>query len=307
MKKLDVYFQADGQTRALGELSENDRRICFEYTAEFLSEPFDLSPYTLPLKPGPQRHEDLEFGPFFGLFADSLLGFRFDGSPLDQLALLGSDCPGALSYNTPSEQADDSWRRKLYANPEDARIEYAYSRMATAAGIITAEVELLEASDGVYLRVHRADRSDGIRHHVHSLVGLTQRSCGDYELLLRVTRELCANERDVEAALRLMVFNILAHNYAEFAGDVFFRMHADGSWQLAPLSGLCFSPGRSVGATEAHIQQLGQGAGISEARTSRIIDDVSYSVADWRRYAAEAGVSDGRSRDIYSAFPQLPW
>lgn len=119
MKKLDIRLDIDEQGGPLvGQLAEVDRRVYFEYDAEFLESGLWLSPFKLPLEPGLKEHTDRSFGPLFGLFDDSLPDgwglllmdrhFRQEGiapesvSPLDRLAYLGSRTMGALTYHPPS-------------------------------------------------------------------------------------------------------------------------------------------------------------------------------------------------------------
>jgi serine/threonine-protein kinase HipA len=122
MKKLDVYLAARGcsdRGRLVGTLAESERRLYFEYDADFLDDPLWLSPFKLPPEPGLHEHRDLAFGPLFGLFDDSLpdgwglllmdryfrrQGVLLDGvSPLDRLAYLGRRTMGALTYYPPAE------------------------------------------------------------------------------------------------------------------------------------------------------------------------------------------------------------
>ena len=120
MKKLDVYLTTTpGENRRIGELAEADRKIYFEYDADFLQDPIWLSPFKLPPEPGLHEHRDLSFGPLFGLFDDSLPDgwglllmdrhFRQQGippetvSPLDRLATMGSRAMGALTYHPPAQ------------------------------------------------------------------------------------------------------------------------------------------------------------------------------------------------------------
>ncbi len=122
MKKLEVRLvHGPGDERVVGRLAENQRQVFFEYDAEFLRDPLWLSPFKLPPQAGLIQHRDLDFGPLFGLFDDSLPDgwglmlmdrfFRQRGSglsevsPLDRLAYLGSRTMGALTYHPPSDPA----------------------------------------------------------------------------------------------------------------------------------------------------------------------------------------------------------
>ncbi len=98
----------------VGEIAEREHRIYFQYSPDFLSRAFWLSPYKLPLGSDLFEHKDRDFGPIFGLFDDSLpdgwglmlmdrflrsRGFSIEQlSVLDRLSFLGSNTMGALTY-----------------------------------------------------------------------------------------------------------------------------------------------------------------------------------------------------------------
>ncbi len=102
------------QPITMGRLAYKNRRIAFEYTAEFLELGFDLSPFKLPLKPGVQFATDGVFEGLFGVFNDSLPDgwgrllidrklinqgiFPNNLTPLDRLKYVGTHGMGALQY-----------------------------------------------------------------------------------------------------------------------------------------------------------------------------------------------------------------
>ncbi|MCP3957616.1 MAG: type II toxin-antitoxin system HipA family toxin [bacterium] len=128
MKQLEVRLtRGPGDARVVGRLAETgsrlaDRQVVFEYDPAFLRDPLWLSPFKLPPEPGLRRHRDLDFGPVFGLFDDSLpdgwgllLMDRFfqqqgsalaEVSVLDRLAYLGTRTMGALTYHPPVDTTD---------------------------------------------------------------------------------------------------------------------------------------------------------------------------------------------------------
>ncbi|MEA1967452.1 MAG: type II toxin-antitoxin system HipA family toxin [Thermodesulfobacteriota bacterium] len=115
MKELNVFLcHSKKEKRFIGQLGEFRSRIYFEYDPSFLASPLWLSPYKLPPESGLYQHKDLDFGPVFGLFDDSLPDgwglllmdrfFKQQGvdveslSVLDRLAFLGDSTMGALTY-----------------------------------------------------------------------------------------------------------------------------------------------------------------------------------------------------------------
>lgn len=115
MKRLSVYLTFNKQNEILvGELAESNHRIYFQYDSDFVNSSYYLSPYNLPLTMELKEHKDLDFGPIFGLFDDSLpdgwglmlmdrylknKGFNIDElSILDRLSFIGDKTMGALTY-----------------------------------------------------------------------------------------------------------------------------------------------------------------------------------------------------------------
>src|SRR5437868_8532580 len=120
MKKLQVRLRwSPTEILPIGQLAELDRRIYFEYDAEFLRLYLHLSPFKLPLRPGLIEHVDRAFGPLPGVIDDSLPDgwglllidrlLRRRGldpaavSPLERLVYLGTRTMGALTYHPPAD------------------------------------------------------------------------------------------------------------------------------------------------------------------------------------------------------------
>jgi serine/threonine-protein kinase HipA len=132
MKILDVHLNEDFKKfKKIGRLVDDNHRIYFEYDIEFIETNIWLSPFKIPLKTGLIEHKDLNFGPLFGLFDDSLpdgwgmllMDRYFRGkeltiseiSPLSRLAYLGSKTMGALTYH-PATNESDLWDGELNLN-----------------------------------------------------------------------------------------------------------------------------------------------------------------------------------------------
>ena len=121
LQKLDVRLcLGPGEERRVGTLAEGTAgQHFFEYDADFLLDPWWLSPFKLPPRAGLFQHKDREFGPLPGLFADSLpdgwgllLMSRYFAAkgrtfasvtPLERLAFLGRNTMGALTFHPPAE------------------------------------------------------------------------------------------------------------------------------------------------------------------------------------------------------------
>lgn len=107
---LDVRWH-DG--RLIGQIAAKRSETMFEYAPEWLENGYDLSPISLPFKPGLQKKSDNWLFNLPGIIADSLpdswgsavLGCAFrlhkagDTYPLRYLSWLGKRCMGALTYS----------------------------------------------------------------------------------------------------------------------------------------------------------------------------------------------------------------
>ncbi len=115
MKRIKVFLSFEEKSEIfVGELAEKEHRIYFQYDPDFVRRSLWLSPYRLPLGYNLYEHIDVDFGPIFGLFDDSLpdgwglmlmdrylrgRGFSVEQlSVLDRLSFLGSNTMGALTY-----------------------------------------------------------------------------------------------------------------------------------------------------------------------------------------------------------------
>jgi len=399
MKSLEVRMQLDSDAlRPVGILAEKSRRIYFEYDADFIRSGLWLSPFKVPLKAGLHEHKDINFGPVFGLFDDSLPDgwglllmdrfFRQKGispenvSVLDRLSYIGSHAMGALTYH-PAMSKDESateqfinlhnmagqayqvmtgdvgdllplllraggspggarpkvligvkdeqmisgegdlpegyghWLVKFFSAKEccdEGRVEFAYSKMAKAAGIQMSDTRLFLTNEGdAFFGVERFDRKKNQRFHIHSFGNMIHSnfripSC-DYEMFLRVTRILTKNHSDVVAAFRMMVFNILAFNRDDHVKNFSYIMDHTGGWHLAPAYDLTFAagPGGEHSMTVAgegrtprreHLFTLAEGAGLERRHVLSILEEVMESVAGWRQYALDSGVGKQRLQAI---------
>lgn len=116
-----VYYHGSGEKQLTGRLLLKNRKIFFEYDADFTKTGLELSPFKLPLKSGVIESNDRTFEGLFGVFNDSLP----DGwgrllldrklmnaglnpgtlSPLDRLCFVGTLGMGALSYEPENPSA----------------------------------------------------------------------------------------------------------------------------------------------------------------------------------------------------------
>jgi len=190
-------------------------------------------------------------------------------------------------------------------------IEYAYSLMAKDAGVEMPETHLFRTKRNKYFGTKRFDRDGDARIHMHSLGGLIHadhRSPSlDYDMALRVALALTRNIQDAEKVYALACFNVLAHNRDDHVKNFSFLLNARNEWIFAPAYDLTFSygpggeqsmlvmgEGKNPGA--AQLQALGKQHRIKNAQ--EILAKVKTAVANWRRYAEQAGVSRKSTQEI---------
>lgn len=185
-----------------------------------------------------------------------------------------------------------------------AEIEFAYSNMARAAGLVVPATHLFHGKSGApYFGIERFDRQGERRLHMHTLSGLLHSDhripALDYETLLKATAYLTRDQNEVERAYRLAVFNVLAHNRDDHSKNFAFLMDEQGRWRLSPAYDLTFSygPGGEQSTTvmgegknpgAAHLLKLARL--FSLKNPTHIIEEVETAVQQWPTFAAAAGV-----------------
>ncbi len=255
---------------------------------------------------------------------------------LDVLAQVGSSAGGARPkalLNLPDAGAGapqaghvipdgySSWIVKFDTSRDGALgpLEEAYARMARAAGIEFPVTRLLETkhTDGArrHFAVKRFDRDGAERLHHHTLGGLLHAGGGDldYQTLLRATRRLTKDEREVWRAYRRAVFNVLAGNRDDHAKNHGF-IYRDRVWALGPAYDLTFTSAQQMpergmavcGERRApgleHLKKLAASESLDAKEAKRVIDEVRAALAQWRWFADEAGVPVLTAAEIEAAW-----
>ena len=258
------------------------------------------------------------------LYAAAAEAERSGEIDLDVLAQVGSSAGGARPkalLNLPDSgrgaaQAGSvaaagysSWIVKFDTSRDGTTgpLEEAYARMARAAGVDFPETRLLETkhADGVrrHFAVKRFDRDGSERLHHHTLGGLLHAGGGDldYQTLLRATRRLTKDEREVWRAYRRAVFNVLAGNRDDHAKNHGF-IYRNRTWTLGPAYDLTFTSAQQMhergmavcgerrAAGVEHLKKLATTEALDAKQAVGIIENVRAALAKWRTFANEAGV-----------------
>jgi len=206
----------------------------------------------------------------------------------------------------------EAWLVKL-PTTGDARtsgpMEYAYSLLASAAGIDMPPTRIFEAGRGkqsfLCFAVQRFDRGPGDRrYHVHTFANLVHTDfrllASDYADMFHACRALTRNHRDSLRLFRRMAFNVAACNRDDHAKNFAFILDdLTGEWSLSPAYDLTLSmgPGGQHSTTllgegrnpdRSHCLSVGQKAGIRSSEAATILDEVNAAVARWSDFADQA-------------------
>ncbi len=256
---------------------------------------------------------------------------------IEELFMLGGSSGGARpkifanynpATNTITQGIDklqdgfEDWMIKFPStsdNPEIARIEYSYHKMALQAGIEMSECKLFQGKSGkVYFGTKRFDRNQDKRLHVHTASGLMhdnfRASTMDYGHLMDAAFKLEKHVKAYEKVFRLAAFNVFAHNRDDHSKNFSFLMNANGQWIFAPAYDLTFSnssygihstmiAGESQNPGKKHLMRLAQHFGIRKGES--ILEEVQSAVAEWDRHAEDVGVGKDNIRKIKSSLEAI--
>jgi serine/threonine-protein kinase HipA len=213
--------------------------------------------------------------------------------------------------------------KERFNDPEGyGAVEFAYSRMAAAAGIEMAPCRLFEESGRRHFMTRRFDRPTGnTKLHMQSLGALRHFDFNDpgghsYEQALMTIRELGLPMAVVEQQFRRMAFNVIARNQDDHVKNIAFLMDRAGEWSLSPAFDVTYNY-RSDGEWTARHQmslngkrddfqiddflQCAEVVSMQRRRALAIVGEVATAVADWPDYAAEEKVPDRMATEIEDA------
>ncbi len=273
--------------------------------------------------------------------ARALLAGDLDGAPrrtLHQLIQVGTSAGGArakavIAYDPATgamrsgqvevDEGYEHWLVKLDGVNTDAtreddtflggtgygRVEFAYSKMAVAAGVEMAECRLLEEGPRAHFLTRRFDRrAGGERIHVQTLCALDHldfnlSGAHSYAQYFDVIDRLELGRDRKQQAFRRVVFNVAGVNRGDHTKNLSFLLPEGGDWDLSPAYDVTHSHRRSGGWTMNHQMSVdGKRDGITiEDLTElasrwkvpairEVLGDVFAAVDRWPEFAEEAGV-----------------
>ena len=196
------------------------------------------------------------------------------------------------------------------------RIEYAYHRMAVAAGIDMARCRLLEEGGRAHFMTRRFDREGNTRHHMQTLCAMAHldynlREANAYEQLFQTADALELDDNARAQLFRRMAFNVMARNCDDHTKNFAFMLAPGGGWELAPAFDVthAYNP-RSEWVSQHLMSVNGAFDGVARADLLAVADrfavpgaaaaleQVLAVVKDWRSYAGTAGVGSEGSAHV---------
>ena len=230
------------------------------------------------------------------------------------------------SGQVPADPGFEHWLLKLDGVSSDldlgvsgnfGRIEYAYSKMAAAAGIEMTECRLLEEGGRAHFMTRRFDRTtDGGKIHVQSLCALAhldfkQIGVHDYAQLFHQIDHLGLGADARAEAFRRMVFNVAAANCDDHSKNFSFSLAEGGDWRLAPAYDVTHAHAPESDWTHEHLMAVnGKRSAITRDDVATVADrfgvpgaasivkQVLAAVDEWPRHADEAHVPDAVAQTV---------
>jgi len=206
--------------------------------------------------------------------------------------------------------------RELGGTQDYGRIEFAYYRMACAAGIDMSPCRLLEENGRAHFMTLRFDRQGNRKHHLQSLCAMVhldyrQKASHDYSQFLQTVIRLGLDYAALEEAFRRMAFNVMASNCDDHTKNISFMLREGMRWELAPAYDVTYAYNPAGEWTWQHLMAVnGKFADISRADLLAVADrfgigtapklmkQVREAVAAWPDFAGHAGVNTTETNRI---------
>jgi len=206
--------------------------------------------------------------------------------------------------------------RELGGTQDYGRIEFAYYRMACAAGIDMSPCRLLEENGRAHFMTLRFDRQGNRKHHLQSLCAMVhldyrQKASHDYSQFLQTVSRLGLDYAALEEAFRRMAFNVMAANCDDHTKNSSFLLREGMRWELAPAYDVTYAYNPAGEWTWQHLMAVnGKFADISRAdllavadrfgigTAPKVLKQVREAVAAWPDFAGQAGVNTTETNRI---------
>jgi len=318
---MDQCFRKSG--REVTDISPLDR-LAFIH---------DRAMGALVFKPADELSEEPEYRSLVQLAEDAQLVLAGrDTDTLKQLALTGGSPHGARpkvlvqydrrskNVSTASTAPGTPWLVKFQAEGESkdvCALEVVYSELARRCGLdmpATAHFDLSKKLAG--FGIERFDRAQGMRVPTLSLAGLLDDNfrvaSHDYDTLLKATRMLTKDEREVRSAFERCVFNVVFNNRDDHTKNFAYAMNNTMEWKLAPCYDLTFNVGpggehqmtvRGEGRRpgKEHLLALAKGCDLSLNWAEQTIERIAGEAGQFSTIAKDWPVSRKTVKEVATA------
>jgi len=241
---------------------------------------------------------------------------------LRELAVMGGSPQGArpkvlVNYDRATgrianseEAAGMPWLVKFQAESEHKEvcaIEALYAVLARDCGLDMPDTHYFDLDRKLAaFGIARFDREAGMRVPVQTVAGALNAdfripSAVDYTSMLRLTRFLTRDEREVVKAFERCVFNVVFHNRDDHAKNFSYRLDRAGRWQLSPAYDLTFCEGpggehqmdvcgEGLAPSKQHLLTLAGQAGLKKADAQRVIDRTAQVAGNFGNAAKDFAI-----------------
>lgn len=211
---------------------------------------------------------------------------------------------------------------ELGSSKDYGRIEYAYYKMATMAGITMSPCRILEENGRAHFMTRRFDRKGNRKIHMQTLCAIAhldykQLATHDYAQLFLAIDQLGLGYESMEEAFRRMAFNVMSANCDDHTKNFSFIMEKQGSWQLSPAYDVthAYNPhganvhqhlmsvnGKFKDIARADMLAVANRFGIGTA--NKVLRDIAQAIGHWHEVAQAAGV-DGKEIEKIRSHHQI--
>ncbi len=204
--------------------------------------------------------------------------------------------------------------RERFNDPEGyGAVEFAYSRMAAAAGVEMAPCRLFEENGRRHFMTRRFDRiAADTKLHMQSLGAMrhydfNEAGAYSYEQALMTIRALGLPMAVVEQQFRRAALNVIARNQDDHVKNIAFLMDRAGEWSLSPAFDVTYNyrpdgewtarhqmslNGKRDGFAIDDLLQCAEVVSMQRNRALTIVEEVAAAVADWPDHAGEEQVPE---------------
>jgi serine/threonine-protein kinase HipA len=213
---------------------------------------------------------------------------------------------------------------ELGTGADYGRIEFAYHKMATQAGIDMSPCHLLEENGRAHFMTRRFDRDvvrgRTIKHHMQSLCALNhldfkQRGTHAYAQLFMAVAQLGLGDDATSQVFRRMTFNVMARNCDDHTKNFAFILRQGGNWELAPAYDVTHAYNPRGEWTFQHLMSvngkfkditrvdlLAEADRFGVRRANDLTREVRGALENWTSHAKEAGLSIAASNKLAADF-----